>query len=64
MTDNDAASGARQTLPPNVRILTKGYIPGTNPSPRQRTNEHVPTKFPKGGSSIVPPPQPNSEKAK
>lgn len=68
MTDHDPASLVRQPMPPKVRILTKGYISGTNPVPRQQAHEHehehVPTKLPKGGSSVVPPARLSSEKAK
>jgi hypothetical protein len=50
--------------PQGVPKLAKGYIPGTNTGWYPVFEEPDPQKLPKGGSSIVPPPQPNSEKAK
>jgi hypothetical protein len=47
-----------------VPKLAKGYIPGTNAGWSPAFEEPDPKKLPKGGSSIVPPPQANNGKAK
>ncbi len=59
--DNRTNTGQR---PQGVPVLAKGYIPGTNTGWSPVFEEPDPQKLPKGGSSIVPPPQPNSDKAK
>ncbi len=56
-----ASTGQRRQ---GVPELAKGYIPGTNAVWTPDRPEQKPVKLPKGGSSVVPPPQANSEKVK